>query len=125
MTNDFSRTRRVAEQMQRELAMLLQREMRDPRLAGVTLSAVEVSRDFSHAKVFFTLLDQVHSPQEVVTVLGKASGFLRHALGERMLMRILPQLHFVYDETLVKGTELSNLIDQAVAGDRKKNRDSD
>jgi len=125
MANDFSRARRVAEQMQRELAVLLQREMRDPRLSGVTLSGVKVTRDFSHAKVYFTLLDQQTSHQEVTKVLEKAAGFLRHALGERMVMRILPQLHFIYDETLVKGTELTNLIDQVVADDRKKNRDID
>ncbi len=125
MPKDFSRTRRVAEQIQRELALLLQREMRDPRISGVTISSVDVTRDLSLAKVYFTLLSDDANPREAKQVLEKASGFLRHALGEHMLMRVLPQLRFIYDETLVKGTELTNLIDQVIADDEKKHKDSD
>ncbi len=125
MPKDFSRTRRVAEQMQRELALLLQREVRDPRLAGVTISAVDLTRDLSLAKVYFTLLTEDITKEEAQQALAKASGFLRHALGEKMLMRTLPQLRFIYDDTLVRGTELTNLIDQAVAEDRKKHRETD
>lgn len=125
MPKDFSRTRRVAEQMQRELAILLQREVRDPRLAGVTISGVEVTRDLSVAKVYFTLLTEHSNPAEARQALEKASGYLRHALGENLVMRSLPQLRFIYDETLVRGTELTNLIDQAVAEDQKKHQDED
>jgi len=125
MPRDFSRTRRIGEQMQRELAQLLQREMRDPRLSAVTLSGVEVSRDLSLAKVYYTVMPEKLTVDEAQKALEKASGFLRHALGERMIIRNVPRLRFIYDETLVKGTELANLIDQAVAEDRKKHQDSD
>lgn len=125
MPRDFSRTRRVGEQMQRELAQLLQREVRDPRLSAVTVSGVEVTRDLSLAKVYYTVMPEQLSVDEAQKALEKAAGFLRHALGERMIIRNVPQLRFIYDETLVKGTELANLIDQAVAEDRKKHQDSD
>ncbi len=125
MPKDFSRTRRVGEQMQRELAELLQREVRDPRLSAVTISGVEVTRDLSLAKVYYTVMPEQLTVDEAQKALEKASGFLRHALGERMIIRNVPQLRFIYDETLVKGTELANLIDQAVAADRKKHQDSD
>lgn len=125
MPKDFSRTRRVAEQMQRELALLLQREIRDPRLAGVTISGVDVSRDLAVAKVYFTLLDDKVDPAEARQALDKASGFLRHALGESLVLRSLPELRFIYDETLVRGTELTNLIDQAVREDRKRHEETD
>ncbi len=125
MPRDFSRTRRVGEQMQRELAELLQRDVRDPRLSAVTLSGVEVTRDLSLAKVYYTVMPEQLYVDEAQRALEKAAGFLRHALGERMIIRNVPQLRFIYDETLVKGTELANLIDQAVAEDRKKHQDSD
>jgi len=125
MPRDFSRTRRVGEQMQRELAELLQREVRDPRLSAVTLSGVDVTRDLSLAKVYYTVMPEQLTVEEAQKALEKAAGFLRHALGERMIIRNVPQLRFIYDETLVKGTELANLIDQAVAADRKKHQDSD
>lgn len=125
MPKDFSRTRRVAEQMQRELALLLQREIRDPRLASVTISGVDVTRDLAVARVYFTLLDEKIAPAEAKKALDKASGFLRHALGESLVLRSLPELRFIYDETLVKGTELTNLIDQVVSEDRKRHKDSD
>ncbi len=125
MPRDFSRTRRVGEQMQRELAELLQREVRDPRLSAVTISGVDVTRDLSLAKVYYTVMPEQLTVEEAQKALEKASGFLRHALGERMIIRNVPQLRFIYDETLVKGTELANLIDQAVAADRKKHQDSD
>ncbi|HID49294.1 MAG TPA: 30S ribosome-binding factor RbfA [Chromatiales bacterium] len=125
MPKDFSRTRRVAEQMQRELALLLQREIRDPRLAGVTISGVDVSRDLAVARVYFTLLDDKVDPDEARQALDKASGFLRHALGESLVLRTLPELRFLYDETLVRGTELANLIDKAVSEDRKRHKETD
>ncbi len=125
MPRDFSRTRRVGEQMQRELAELLQREVRDPRLSAVTISGVDVTRDLSLAKVYYTVMPEQLTVEAAQKALEKASGFLRHALGERMIIRNVPQLRFIYDETLVKGTELANLIDQAVAADRKKHQDSD
>ena len=125
MPKDFSRTRRVGEQIQRELAVLLQREVRDPRLSQVTISAVEVTRDMSLATIYFTVLGEKEKVASIQQALEKASGFLRHALGERMVMRSLPHLKFVYDESISRGATLSSLIDEAVAADRKKHRDSE
>lgn len=125
MPKDYSRTRRIGEQMQRELALLLQREVRDPRLAAVTVTAVEVTRDLSLATVYYTLPADTPDPAVYQAALEKAAGFLRHALGERMLLRSLPQLKFRYDQSIQRGTELSNLIDSVIAADRKKKQDSD
>jgi len=125
MPKDFSRTRRVGEQIQRELAVLLHREVRDPRLSQVTISAVEVTRDLSLATVYFTVLGEKETVTPIQQALEKASGFLRHALGENMVMRSVPHLKFVYDDSISRGATLSSLIDEAVATDRKKHQDSE
>lgn len=120
MPKDFSRTRRVAEQIQRELAELIRREVRDPRLGMVTVVGAEVSRDMSHAKVFVTVLDRDESEREVsVAILNKLGGFLRHALGRSMRLRVIPELHFVYDSSIEKGQNLSALIDSLNRDDKK------
>jgi len=118
MPREFSRTRRVGEQMQRELAELVRAELKDPRLGMVTIQAVEVTRDLGHAKVFFTVLGNAGTVAETQAVLQHAAGFLRGELGRRMVLRGVPQLHFVYDESVERGTRLSHLIDEAVASDR-------
>jgi ribosome-binding factor A len=121
MAKDFSRTRRIGEQMQRELATLIQQEIQDPRLGMVTVSAVEVSRDLAHAKVFITVLDdQQQDIAASLDVLNRASGFLRHELGRRMTLRTVPALRFVYDESMARGNELSRLIDEAVKSDKQR-----
>ena len=125
MPKDFSRSRRVGEQIQRELALLLQREVRDPRLSQVTIAAVKVTRDMSQATVYFTVLGDKKDIPPIQQALEKASGFLRHALGEQIVMRSLPHLKFVYDDSISRGAELSSLIDEAIAADRKKHRDSE
>lgn len=120
MPREFSRARRVEAQIQRELAQLIQFEVKDPRVGLVTISGVEVSRDFSHAKVFVTVLDAKHPVPEVLAALNHAAGFLRRELGTRMTLRVLPQLQFVYDASVERGANLSALIDAAVAADRDK-----
>jgi ribosome-binding factor A len=125
MPKDFSRSRRVGEQIQRELALLLQREVRDPRLSQVTISAVKVTRDMSQATVYFTVLGKKEDIPPIQEALEKASGFLRHALGEHVVMRSLPHLKFIYDDSISRGADLSNLIDEAIAADRKKHLDSE
>lgn len=121
MAKDFSRTRRIGEQMQRELATLIQQEIQDPRLGMVTVSAVEVSRDLAHAKVFITVLDdQLQDIAASLEVLNRAGGFLRHELGRRMTLRTVPALRFVYDESMARGNELSRLIDEAVKSDKQR-----
>ncbi len=112
--------------MQRELALLIQREVKDPRLGMVTLTAVEVTRDLAHARVYFTVMDQ-DSPEDAVQrslqVLGDAAGFLRVQLGKVMKLRTVPQLHFQYDASVRRGTDLSALIDRALAEDRKRGQE--
>lgn len=121
MPREFSRTRRVSEQMQRELAQLIREEIKDPRVGNmVTVSAVDVSRDFGHAKVYITILDDQQDRKETIEILNKAAGFLRHEIGSRMTMRSIPQLHFHYDESVERGSHLSSLIDNAIASDIAK-----
>ena len=115
MTEAGGRARRVGEQLQRELAGLIQRELNDPRVQWVTVSAVKVARDFAHAKVYVTVLNESERLAPALAALEHAAGFLRHELGRRMRMRVIPQLHFVYDESVERGTRLSKLIDDAVA----------
>jgi ribosome-binding factor A len=119
MAQEFSRTQRVGGQIQRELAQIIQQELRDPRVGLVTISAVEMSKDMTHAKVFITLMNPEQDVPETIKVLKKASGFLRHALGKRIMLRVLPELHFVYDSSLVEGLRVSALLD-AVAAERKE-----
>jgi len=117
MNQPYSRTRRVSEQMQRELADLLQRELKDPRLGFVTLSGVEVSRDFAHAKVYVSVLGGDSDVAQSLTALRHAAGFLRRELARRVRLRVSPQLQFLHDATTEQGQRLSQLIDQAVAAD--------
>ena len=105
MPKDYSRTRRVAEQIQREIAQLVQQEIKDPRIGLVTISAVKLSSDMSHANIFFTVLDsgdkneaeptEKHPIEETLKVLDGAAGFLRHELAKRMQLRIVPHIHFI------------------------------
>jgi ribosome-binding factor A len=128
MAQEYSRTQRVADQIQRELAGLIQREVKDPRVGMATVSAVEVSRDLSHAKVFVTIFNGGEDKEEVresIKALNNASGFLRSQLGQRMKLRIVPTLRFHYDDSLSRGNYLSNLIDQARASDPELESDVD
>ncbi len=122
MAKEFSRTQRIGDQMQRELALLIQREIKDPRLGLVTITAVDVSRDLSHAKIFITIMGQDDDQDAVkgnLRILNDAAGFLRMQLGKSMKLRTVPQLHFNYDASIRRGVELSSLIERAVAEDRK------
>ncbi|QWT45536.1 30S ribosome-binding factor RbfA [Azospira inquinata] len=115
----FARKDRVNEQIRRELAELLRTEVKDPRVGMVSLTDVEVTPDYAHAKVFFTTLADSSRLPEVEAGLAKASGFLRRELGRRVRIHTTPQLHFVYDASLERGASLSRLIDQAaeISGD--------
>jgi ribosome-binding factor A len=112
---EFDRTERIGAELQRELYQVLRDEVRDPRLASITLQEVRVVRDLSHAKVFFTCFpaDEEWRVQERL-LNGRLAGFLRHALAQRVRLRIMPQLHFVHDESIRTGERLSALIEQAV-----------
>lgn len=115
MPKHNARVFRIADQIQRELNDILRYELKDPRVGDITLTGVEVSADYGHAKVFFTSLAPVEQHEEIVRALGKAGGFLRSELARRMNTRTVPQLHFVYDVSVEHGMELSRLIDSAVA----------
>lgn len=118
MPRDFSRTLRVADQIQRELADLVQNEIKDPRVRQITITAVEVTRDYSNAKVFYTTLCNKEENVLVEKGLEHARGFLRTHLAHRMKLRITPQLHFVFDASVERGVRLSKLIDEAIAQDK-------
>lgn len=110
----FQRSDRVAEQVRRDLADLVQNELKDPRVGMISLTAVELTPDYAHAKVFFTTLDAEHL-EEVERGLKRAAGFLRRELGRRIHIHTLPELHFVYDNSLERGASMSLLIDKASA----------
>ena len=110
----FSRKDRVSEQIRRELAELIRTELKDPRVGMVSITDVEVTSDYAHAKVFFSTLAGSEHLDEVMTGLQKASGFLRRELGKRITIHTTPQLKFVFDQSLERGADLSKLIQQAV-----------
>ncbi len=110
-----ARLARIADQIQRELSELVRLELRDPRVKMVTLTGVEISRDQSHAKVWFTTLGSPEEAHACGEGLARAAGFLRAGLAHRLTTRTVPELHFAYDESIERGARLSRLIDEAVA----------
>ncbi|KZN64474.1 ribosome-binding factor A [Pseudoalteromonas luteoviolacea CPMOR-1] len=119
---EFSRTDRVAQQIQKEIAVILQREIKDPRLGMVTVSAVEVSRDLSYAKIFVTVLSSKsdEDTKQNLTILNDATGYIRSLLGKRIRARIMPELRFVLDNSLMEGMRISNLVDEVIRTDKEK-----
>lgn len=111
---------RVADQIQRDLAELIARELKDPRVGMVTINAVEVTPDYAHAKVFFSLL--TGDPQETIDGLNAAAGFLRNGLFKRLHIHTVPTLHFVFDRTTERAADMNALISKAVAS-RSKNEE--
>lgn len=118
MPNSFSRADRVAEQIRRELAELIRLELKDPRVSLVTITAVEITADYAHAKVFYTTLVSAEERVELERGLKHSAGFLRREVGRRVRIHHNPELHFVYDASVEHGSHLSQLIDQAVASDQ-------
>lgn len=123
MQRDSNRRRRVAELLKRELAVLIQRELCDPRVHGVTLTGADVARDLSSARVYFTCLAGAEGAGPCVTALNKAARFLRRQLMARLVLRGVPELRFVYDESVERGVALSSLIDSARAQDKEYEAD--
>lgn len=110
------RSLRVADQIQKDLAQLVAMEVKDPRVGMVTLTEVQLTPDYAHAKVFFTtLVDDDAAVQNTLNGLRKAAGFLRAQLGKRLHIHTLPELHFVHDTSTTRGAALSKLIDEANA----------
>ncbi|MFZ4833914.1 30S ribosome-binding factor RbfA [Rouxiella sp. Mn2063] len=127
MAKEFSRTQRVSQEMQKEIAIILQREVKDPRVGMATVSGVEVSRDLAYAKVFVTFLDVLSSePQDPdrvkngIKALQDASGFIRTLIGKAMRLRVVPELTFAYDNSLVEGMRMSNLVTNVVKNDAER-----
>jgi len=120
MAKEYSRTQRVADYLQRELAALIQRELRDPRVGMVSITGVDVSRDLGHAKVYCTVLgcDSGEDASESLEALNKAAGFLRSQLSRDSSMRSVPQLRFYFDSSVGQGRHLEDLIRRAAEADR-------
>ena len=118
MPRDFNRSERVAGQMRRELAKLIQLEVQDPDVGFVSLSDVEVSRDLAHAKVYVTVFETDRAKASI-KALQKAAGFLRNRLGQEMRIRSVPELHFRHDDSVETGQHMDQLIASAVASDRR------
>jgi ribosome-binding factor A len=114
-----ARSLRVADQIQRELAEIIRTELKDPRVAMITLTGVEVTADYAHAKVFYTLMGGAEERAATEVGLKQAGGFLRSQIARRIKLHSIPQLHFIYDASVERGFELSRLIDEAVAGSKE------
>jgi ribosome-binding factor A len=117
------RTRRIGEQIRRDLAELIRAELRDPRLTLVSTTSVEVSRDLAYARIYVTALCEPGERSELVAELNRAAPLLRRELGRRLRTRTVPKLEFRYDEVVERGARLSALIDAAVAADAERHHD--
>ncbi|WP_417584446.1 30S ribosome-binding factor RbfA [Nitrincola sp.] len=125
MAREFKRTDRVADQIQRDLSMLIQREIRDPRLGMVTVSYVKVSKDLGYADTYVTVMPIGEQDEETVVpqslaVLNNASGFLRKELSRGIKLRVMPLLRFHFDESVDRGRRLHSLIEQAFQREQKR-----
>ncbi len=122
MPREFSRAQRIAEQLQRELAQLIQQEVKDPRLGLVTVNGAKISRDLSYADIYITVMgsyEEVQAQAEVsVKILNRAAGFLRGRVAQLIKLRAVPQLRFHYDSSVVRGNYMASLIEQAVSQDQ-------
>ena len=125
MSREFKRSDRVAQELKKEVAVILQREVKDPRIGMVTVSDVEVSRDLAYAKIFVTFL--FDNDQEAINQgmkgLEKASPYIRSLVGKAMRLRIVPELRLIYDESLVEGMRMSNLVSNVIREDEAKHKE--
>ena len=119
MPKEYPRSDRLASQIQRVLAGLIQGGLKDPRLGMPSILEVQVSKDLSHARVYFSVLD-AEGAADCLQALNSASGFLQREIGKSLKTRVTPRLSFIYDDTDIRGRELSELIDSAVAKDKIK-----
>ncbi len=122
MPRDFKRSERVSGQLRRELAQMIQREIKDPEVSFISISDVEVSRDLAHAKVYVTVFDVGQAPVSI-KALNRAAGFLRTRLGQELRMRNVPQLHFLHDDSVETGQRMDSLIEQAMEADQNAMQD--
>lgn len=130
MAKEYSRTQRIAEQIQRDLAQLIQREIKDPRLGMVTISFVKVARDLGYAEVYITVLPLGEQTEEQalessLEVLKEAAGYLRTELARNMQLRTVPRLRFHFDATIDRGRRLHSLIEQTIRESKEKQEDQE
>ncbi len=142
MSEMSPRAQRVADQIQRELAVLIQLEVNDPRVGMVSITGVDVSNDLASARVYVTVMNSLSEDAELnqetlgkpgeldqleidenLNALNKATGFLRTMLAKRLSLRAVPKLRFYYDSSVERGQRLSNLIDDALEADRRQHSD--
>jgi ribosome-binding factor A len=114
---DYPRSERLASQIQRELAGLVRNNLKDPRLSMPAILEVQVTRDLSQAKVFFSVLDPQDAEQNL-QALKHASGYLQREIGKVLKARITPKLVFIYDDSDIRGRTMSELIDSVIAKDK-------
>lgn len=121
MAKEYARTQRVADHLQRELAVLIQREVRDPRIGMVSITGVDFSRDLGHARVYYTVLgsDSGEEASDATAALNKAAGFLRSLLSRDSSMRSVPQLRFLFDASVGRGRDMEALLQKAADADRE------
>ena len=117
MARDFARSERVAGQLRRDLAKLIQREVKDPMVGFLSVSDVEVTRDLSHAKVFVTVFEP-EKALDTIKGLRRAAAFLRTRLSQELRLRHVPELHFVHDDSVEQGSHIDQLIAKALDSDR-------
>ena len=125
MAREFKRSDRVAQEIQKEIAVILQREVKDPRIGMVTVSDVEVSSDLAYAKVFVTFLfdHDEHANTQGMKGLEIAAPSNRTFLVKTMRLRIVPEIRFIYDESLVEGMRMSNLVSNVIREDEAKHKE--
>jgi ribosome-binding factor A len=124
MPREFNRSERVSGQLRRELATLVQREVKDPGVGFVSISDVEVTRDLAHARVYVTVFEE-DKARASIDALKRASGYLRRRLGQELRIRTVPELHFFHDDSVETGTRMDELIANAVASDKESGGSSD
>jgi ribosome-binding factor A len=125
MPREYPRARRVEEQLKRLLADLIRREVKDPRVGLITITSAEVSRDLTHAKVYFTPFAGIGDATAALEALRHASGFLRHQVRNLMRLRVAPEIDFQIDDSVERGARLSTLIHDAVESDRARHVETD
>jgi ribosome-binding factor A len=125
MPREFARARRVEEQLKRLLSELVRREVKDPRVGLVTITSAEVSKDLSHANVYFTPFAGEGDAAAALEALQHAAGYLRHQLRNQMRLRVAPELQFHIDDSVERGARLSALIHDAVESDRRRHVEAD
>lgn len=121
---EYSRSERMSSQIQRDLATIIRNQLKDPGVSAPSILDVEVSKDLSLAKVYFSVLDP-ETAQSTLQSLNHAAGFLQREVGKNLKARVTPRLQFIYDDTDIRGRQLSDLIDSVVASDKERSQHDD